>query len=277
MNIKIKKYLVLSLLIAIFAIPILAFAASFDYIPMEKIPGFDATGDFSTYILAIYKFGIWTIGLSALLMIMIGGFMYITSAGNNASMEKAKGIITDAIIGVLMALSAYLILYVINPELVKIKTISITGTGTGGTGTGTGGTGNCVPLTSGPCSVENLTPYFGDKAKQAAGICSNESGGNTNISSGSDKCQPGKESVSWGLFQINLSAHKINGLNCPSAFSAPYTGSNHNCTITNSSLYQQCIEAAKNPEINIKKAVELSQNGNHWGQWGANKSCGYTP
>ncbi|HRZ94976.1 MAG TPA: hypothetical protein P5262_00175 [Candidatus Moranbacteria bacterium] len=102
-------------------------SASFDYTPMEKIPGFDATGDFSTYVLAVYNFGIWTIGLSALLMIMIGGFMYITSAGNNASMEKAKGIITDAIIGVLMALSAYLILYVINPELVKIKTISMSG------------------------------------------------------------------------------------------------------------------------------------------------------
>lgn len=127
MNIKTKKYLILLFLIFAFLLPVFVFATSYDYTPMENIPGFSKSGDFVAYILSIYKFGIWGIGIAALLMIMIGGFMYITSAGNNASMEKAKGIITDAIIGILMALTAWLLLYIINPELVKIKTISLSG------------------------------------------------------------------------------------------------------------------------------------------------------
>ena len=122
-----KSCLLLIFLIFVFSFPATSLFASYDYTPMENIPGFSKSGDFVAYILSIYKFGIWAIGIAALLMIMIGGFMYITSAGNNASMEKAKGIITDAVIGILMALTAWLLLYIINPELVKIKTVSLSG------------------------------------------------------------------------------------------------------------------------------------------------------
>lgn len=90
-------------------------------IVMEEIPGQGKPGNFYDYISAIYKFGIGAVGVCAMLMIIIGGYMYITSAGNNASMEKAKGVITDAVVGLLIAFSSYLILYVINPDLVKIK------------------------------------------------------------------------------------------------------------------------------------------------------------
>jgi hypothetical protein len=101
---------------------------SFAYTPMEKIPGFESVGgDFPQYILAVYRFGLWTIGIAALLMIMIGGFMYITSAGNNAAMGKAKGVITDAIIGLILALCSYLLLWTINPELLQIKKLSTSG------------------------------------------------------------------------------------------------------------------------------------------------------
>lgn len=67
-------------------------------------------------------------------------------------MEKAKKFITDALVGLILALLAYLILYIINPELVKIKmggistttptaTTPIATTPTGGkTCTGSGGT-----------------------------------------------------------------------------------------------------------------------------------------
>jgi hypothetical protein len=143
MNIKkTKVFLAISLFFAFSLLPIQLFA-SFDYVPMEKIPGFSVSGNFPDYILAVYKFGIWSVGIAALLMIMIGGFMYITSAGNNAQMEKAKGIIYDSVIGILLALTAWLILYVINPELVKIKIISGTINVSGGGGGGGGGSTAC--------------------------------------------------------------------------------------------------------------------------------------
>ncbi len=86
---------------------------------MEPIPGSATTTDFPSYIRAIYKFGIWTVGIAALLMISIGGFMYLTSAGNTSKTGQAKEIITDAIIGVILALVSWLLLYTINPDLVK--------------------------------------------------------------------------------------------------------------------------------------------------------------
>jgi len=116
--------------------------ANTTYTPMEKIPGSTSISDFPSYVKAIYKFGIWTIGIAALLMIMIGGFMYMTSAGNNATMGKAKGYITDALIGLVMAMTAYLLLYTINPDLVNVKIKFPSGTSSG---TGAGGSSSNSP------------------------------------------------------------------------------------------------------------------------------------
>ena len=115
-----KKLALFSLFFAFSAFPDLTMAA-FQYAPMETIPGSTAPKDFCEYIQAVYKFGIWTVGIAAMFMIMFGGYAYILSAGNNASMQKAKGFIFDALIGMTIALTAYLLLYIINPELLEIK------------------------------------------------------------------------------------------------------------------------------------------------------------
>ena len=93
---------------------------TFSYQLLEAIPGIfskGATPDFNTYVSGIYKFLILIVGICALFMITVGGYMYITSAGNTASMGKARSIIFDAIIGLVLALLAYLIFYTINPNL----------------------------------------------------------------------------------------------------------------------------------------------------------------
>ena len=58
-------------------------------------------------------------------MISIGGFMYFTAAGNNSRMETAKGIIADAIFGLVAVMVAWLVLNQINPDLVNINLDSI--------------------------------------------------------------------------------------------------------------------------------------------------------
>lgn len=113
------KIVILSgVLLLVFAFSFSVSLAAYTYTPMEKIPGFTTTSDFPTYLSNIYKFAVWTVGIAALLMLSIGGFMYLTSAGNNARMEKAKGVITDSVFGVVMVMTAYLLLSVINPDLV---------------------------------------------------------------------------------------------------------------------------------------------------------------
>jgi hypothetical protein len=114
-------FLIILSFFAVFFYSSQAQAAKYNYTLMESIPGFSDTADFPTYILNIYKFGIWTVGIAALLMITIGGFMYMTSAGNTASAGTAKKIITDALLGLGMALLAYTVLYIINPDLVNVN------------------------------------------------------------------------------------------------------------------------------------------------------------
>lgn len=90
-----------------------------NYTLLEKIPGAEEAGsDLKSYLEALYKIALVLVTLSAVLMLSIGGFMYLTSAGNTAQMGNAKGVITDALIGLVIALFAWLLLYVINPDFV---------------------------------------------------------------------------------------------------------------------------------------------------------------
>ena len=98
---------------------------TFEYQPVEPIPGFELTSDFPTFVTNLYKFGLWAVGISAMIMIVIGGFFYMTAAGNSSQAGTAKKLITDALLGLIVAMISWLILYVINPNLVNIN-ISIT-------------------------------------------------------------------------------------------------------------------------------------------------------
>jgi len=127
-----KKYFFLFLFFflscGIFFLPHSATSAGLQYTLLEKIPGFSSTdgSDLPAYIIAIYKLGLAIVTLSAVLMISIGGFLYLTSAGNTSSMGTAKGIIFDAVIGLVIALSSWVLLNVINPDLTTITLQPIT-------------------------------------------------------------------------------------------------------------------------------------------------------
>lgn len=119
-------------------------SAQFNYQPMENLPGFEGENiaDFPTYVVTFYRMAIWLVGLSAMLMIVIGGFMYMSSAGNTSRISTAKTIIWDAIIGLVIALTAWLMLNVINQDLRNLRlnniqfqrpqfNITVSGVGTG--------------------------------------------------------------------------------------------------------------------------------------------------
>src|ERR1700722_767537 len=52
--------------------------------------------------------------LIAVLFIVIGGFMYITSAGNSEQAEKGRTTLVNAIIGLIIIILAYVIVSVVN-------------------------------------------------------------------------------------------------------------------------------------------------------------------
>ncbi|OIP58590.1 MAG: hypothetical protein CO143_02280 [Candidatus Moranbacteria bacterium CG_4_9_14_3_um_filter_45_14] len=138
-----------------------ASAAGLQYTLLEKIPGFTSTdgSDLPKYIIAIYKLALTVIVFSAVLMLSIGGFMYLTSAGNTSAMGTAKGVIFDAIIGLVIALIAWLLLSVINPDLVKVSINGLSAVAVPG--------GGPVPPPS-PGAVPTGTTV--DLAKQIAGL-----------------------------------------------------------------------------------------------------------
>ncbi len=96
--------------------------SNFNYTLLENIPGQEsATGSLPSYIQAVLNATMMIIVISAVFMISVGGFLYLTSAGNTSRAGQAKGIITDAIFGLILALVAYLVLYIINPDLLTLR------------------------------------------------------------------------------------------------------------------------------------------------------------
>jgi hypothetical protein len=116
------KLLAISLVILFQLFIVIHFVnAAYTYTPMENIPGFESQmSDFPNYFLSITKFAIWTVAIAAMLMVTIGGFMYMTAAGNNSRMDTAKRVIFDALFGLIVVLFSWVFLYVINPDLVKV-------------------------------------------------------------------------------------------------------------------------------------------------------------
>ena len=246
----------------IFSFQTNAASGPYDYTQLEPIPGSSATtgADLKTYIESIYKFAIWTVGIAAILMITIGGFMYLTSAGNTSKMDDAKKVVTDALIGLAIVLTAYLVLYVINPDLVKV-TLSLKALKSGMSSTimsgGTslssgGGTGKCEALTTGPCSPDNLKSACSWDAEKASAICNKESAGKESAASTVDICRDGNV-FSYGLFQINLTCQ------CKNVFTPVKEKGcvNKACSVSDNSGYQSCVSTYKTISSNISKACQI--------------------
>ncbi len=143
----------------------------FQYTLLEKVPGTDNVGsDLGSYLKALYNVALILVTLSAVLMISIGGFMYLTSAGNTSQASNAKGIIQDALIGLVIALLAYLILYVINPDLANPTLPTLNSATSTGTNLGVSGPNTQPPAasTGTPGTCGGLTPQSGIKCEDAS-------------------------------------------------------------------------------------------------------------
>jgi hypothetical protein len=240
------------------------------YTNQEKIPGAQPTQDFTQYLKDIINFGFAIIGILALFMLIIGAYQYLMAAGSGKA-DDAKETISSALLGLVLGLTAWIILNTINPDLVSMKGISqISGGGAIQTGnpqnnsgqpyTGATGNGSCDP-NQGACQTSNLA-CFGSGANAASQICGYESaGGNPLRLSGTDKTKDGK-SFSVGLFQINLTVHDL-GMGCTSAFS----GKNYSATVVNQSLYDQCVAKAQDPSFNTSYACKLYASRGNFGDW----------
>lgn len=78
--------------------------------------------DLGDYIQVVYNFALGIAGAVAALMMMIGGFEYLTAAGDKGRVDAGKEKIKNAVIGLALALGAFTILNTINPDLLSLET-----------------------------------------------------------------------------------------------------------------------------------------------------------
>jgi hypothetical protein len=102
--------------------------------PQVTIPGLSNEADNSMriennsigkYIDAIYRYGVTAIGILAVVVMMIGGIMLISSGGSQERVQSAKSWIGASATGLILALTSYSILYFINPDLVQYGALNV--------------------------------------------------------------------------------------------------------------------------------------------------------
>jgi hypothetical protein len=72
-------------------------------------------GGISSLIASIVNILSWVVGVAAVIMVLVGGFRYVTSAGDTNAISAAKNTILYAIIGLVIALlSQGLVRFVLN-------------------------------------------------------------------------------------------------------------------------------------------------------------------
>ena len=93
-----------------------------DFVPLAPIPGLidkDTAKDPSKFFNALFTYGITIAGLLAVIMITVGGIQYMSS---DAVSNKTEGRerITYALMGLLLVLFSWVLLYTINPEILNL-------------------------------------------------------------------------------------------------------------------------------------------------------------
>lgn len=162
----------------------------------------------------VYKFAIVIASVVSVFFIVIAGYIYISSDGDQEAVSKAKNILASSIASIVILLVGYVLLKALNPDLVEFHSVqppSVVMQPGANTPPGSGSGGSIdtsvCKVDVGACNLSQISACPKWDAKTASGVCYIESGGgNVAAKSGSDKCTDG---ASWsiGLFQINILAH----------------------------------------------------------------------
>ena len=105
-----KKGLIIGIIVLLFAMVVTpALAASLNVgLGYGTATGL-GTKDIREGVMAIVKALLGFLGIIAIVIILYGGFVWLTSAGNEEKVGKAKKIIGAAVIGVAIVLAAYIV------------------------------------------------------------------------------------------------------------------------------------------------------------------------
>lgn len=78
---------------------------------------------FQQYLVAIYKYSVVAISILGVVMIIFAGIQWLISGGSPDKINSAKKRISGSIIGIVLAVGSYTILYTINPYLTGFRSL----------------------------------------------------------------------------------------------------------------------------------------------------------
>ncbi len=112
------KHISIAATVIALAVPLLVSAQILPPPPSGLASGFSGSSNTVTgVIIRVVQIALSLAGLIAILFLIIGGFRYVTAAGNEDASETAKKTILNAIIGIIVIILAYVILRVIENAL----------------------------------------------------------------------------------------------------------------------------------------------------------------
>ncbi len=88
-------------------------------------PKKNSVSSIEEYIRLLFQFLVGASGVVAISMMVLGGYTYMTAAGNQARVSRAKEYITDALIGMVLVFGSYLFLKQINENLVNSAPLAV--------------------------------------------------------------------------------------------------------------------------------------------------------
>ena len=121
-------FIFILLLFLILAKPLFFFADEVDYPDLPNVPAPTPEQGLPSYVNYIFNIALALGGLVAFGVLIWGGVLYLTSAGNPEQIGSAKKKLTSALSGLLILFAIYLILTTINPDLVSLQLPEIIGT-----------------------------------------------------------------------------------------------------------------------------------------------------
>lgn len=256
----------------------------------------------------IIGFSLGLVALLATITLVVSGYRLVMSQGNPGEMQRAKEALSNILIGLVIVLSAFLVINTVlsvlvgdNPSIKNWNNIQCSYANKAGTATSTASIDikphpngllsqtaynqiistidpSLLSASGGVCTSGTIQKVWGSLAPQANCIITHESACGARPISFTDLGADGNP-FSFGVMQINTTVHVIRGcgqlgiqdLDCKNAWS----GKDFKARVVNTQLYNACRAALLNPECNMINGRRIYQEaGNSWRPWSTAKSCG---